>query len=105
MTNEKKPREGYLELTVTGVDSDGNEFVKCDLYFEKRNNTDIHVIEKAAYDELEKKGKLLCVALGNEMLKSKNLERRIEKLRDGLKQFRTDKIAIEYLKQDDEAAK
>lgn len=53
MTDAKqKPREGFLELLVDGTDSEGNEFTQCDLYYKKRNDTDIHVIEKAAYDKL-----------------------------------------------------
>lgn len=79
MTDAKqKPREFWI--------SDPEEFSEDVIFNDQKYTNDdsryIHVIEKAYVD------KLLV---------------RIEKLREGLKQLRTDKIAIELLKQDDEA--
>lgn len=103
MTDAKKPRE-LTEEEFYWLHLEGRKIpcsiqstaVPCDRLIELMDM-------KAKYDELENKGKLLCVGFGNEMMKVKHLEKRIEKLREGLKQLRTDKIAIELLKQDDEA--
>lgn len=43
-SNVTKPREGWIQTSCFGNDSEGREFVQCDMYFEKIDEA-IHVRE------------------------------------------------------------
>lgn len=88
------PLEGFLEVSHEGIDSEGNEFLSCDMYFSKRNDKDIHVIEYSYAQALEQKcaeleakcyellmhnGEHGC-GIANAIAKNKTLESRCQKL-------------------------
>lgn len=70
--SEKPPREFYIY-----VSTDGDELLARNrsINMDKRYWKEFHVIEKSAYDELERKGQRLCVGLGNTMMEAEKLRK------------------------------
>lgn len=68
--SEKPPREFWI---VEGSDVFGHRTLY--VHELKLHNDSIPVIEKSAYDELERKGQQLCVGLGNTMMEAEKLRK------------------------------